>query len=63
MLNARGSKARHALTFDGALPRGKFFERKSIAFASFWYRKQTAIDGCDNFGLATNDPSRSICGR
>src|SRR6516164_3597374 len=63
VLNARCAQARQAVPVDGALPRQKLIDRQFVALAGFLEAEQPAAHGCDDLGLAPNDPTLGILGR
>jgi hypothetical protein len=62
LLGARGTQPGGAALVDRGLPGEEFVDREHVAVAGFVKREQTTAHGCDQFGLAPDNPaSRSRC--
>ena len=57
VLNTGGPQSGQAMLVDGELPAQEFLGGKGITLAGFLKAEKTAADGCDDFGLAADDPS------
>src|SRR5262249_49239272 len=57
LLDARGAQAGEAMAVDRVLPGQEFFNREGVTAARFFERQETAADGGDDFGLATDHPT------
>jgi hypothetical protein len=63
LLDARGAQAGQAMLVDGQLPTEELLSGQRVALAGFFEAEQTATDGSDNFGFATDDPTAGAGGR
>ncbi len=63
LLNARGAQTGEAMLVDGQLPAEEFLGGQRVALAGLLKAEQTAANGSDNFGFATDDPAAGAGGR
>jgi hypothetical protein len=57
VLDARGAQAGQTVLIDGELPAQEFLGGEGVSLAGFLQAEQSAPDGGDHFGLATDHPS------
>jgi hypothetical protein len=56
LLDPGGPQTGQTMLIDGKLPRKEFVDRQRVPAAGFLEGEQTATDGCNDFGLAADNP-------
>ena len=62
LLNAGRPQTGQSMLIDGHLPAQEFVGRQRIALTGFLKAQESAANGCNNFGLAADDPQMSMRG-